>query len=207
MEEHQNVIVTDADHFANVSPWEFILGGRQGLEIRRLRINDQGQMDLDHLRSLVDENTRIVATTYAANAVGTVMPIRQIADIVHAYRDDSGNGAFLLADEVYSGAERLTDTQTPSFWGRYDKVLPMNLGPHLLPFVLYIAIAPAVVGFVSCKEGVRRLGSSGAMIFMNTLPLYGALFGYLLLNEPIGPTHLVGGALIIGGGVWAARAG
>ncbi|MGB3906252.1 MAG: DMT family transporter [Anaerolineae bacterium] len=87
------------------------------------------------------------------------------------------------------------------------QVLPMNLGPHLLPFVVYIAIAPTVIGFVSWNEGVRRLGSSGAMIFMNTLPLYGALFGYLLLNEPIGPAHLVGGALIIGGGVWAARAG
>jgi aspartate/methionine/tyrosine aminotransferase len=35
-------------------------------------------------------------------------------------------GAWLLADEVYSGAERLTDTQTPSFWGRYDKVLAMG---------------------------------------------------------------------------------
>lgn len=35
-------------------------------------------------------------------------------------------GAWLLADEVYSGAERLSDTQTPSFWGRYDKVLAMN---------------------------------------------------------------------------------
>jgi drug/metabolite transporter (DMT)-like permease len=85
------------------------------------------------------------------------------------------------------------------------QTLAMNLGPRLLPFILYIAIAPTVVGFVSWNEGVRRLGPSGAMIFMNTLPLYGALFGYLLLNEPIGPAHVVGGALIIGGGVWAAR--
>ena len=85
------------------------------------------------------------------------------------------------------------------------QTLPMNLGPQLLAFVLYIAIAPTVVGFVSWNEGVRRLGPSGAMIFMNTLPLYGALFGYLLLNEPIGPAHVVAGALISGGGVWAAR--
>ncbi len=85
------------------------------------------------------------------------------------------------------------------------QTLAMNLGPRLLPFILYIAIAPTVIGFVSWNEGVRRLGPSGAMIFMNTLPLYGALFGYLLLNEPIGPAHLVGGALIVGGGVWAAR--
>jgi aspartate/methionine/tyrosine aminotransferase len=32
-------------------------------------------------------------------------------------------GAWLLSDEVYAGAERTTDVETPSFWGRYDKVL------------------------------------------------------------------------------------
>jgi len=35
-------------------------------------------------------------------------------------------GAWLLADEVYSGGEQLTDVQTPSFWGRYDRVLAAN---------------------------------------------------------------------------------
>ena len=35
-------------------------------------------------------------------------------------------GAWILADEVYSGAERLTDEQTPSFYGRYDKVMAMG---------------------------------------------------------------------------------
>ena len=32
-------------------------------------------------------------------------------------------GAWLLADEVYAGAERVQEEKTPSFWGRYDKVL------------------------------------------------------------------------------------
>jgi len=35
-------------------------------------------------------------------------------------------GAWIIADEVYSGAERLTDDQTPSFYGRYDKVLAVG---------------------------------------------------------------------------------
>jgi len=43
------------------------------------------------------------------------------------------------------------------------------------------------------------------MIFYNTLPLYGALLGYFFLGESIGFVHLLGGALIIGGGVWAAQ--
>jgi drug/metabolite transporter (DMT)-like permease len=42
------------------------------------------------------------------------------------------------------------------------------------------------------------------MVFYNTLPLYGALLGHFLLGEPLHLTHLVGGAFIVGGGLWAA---
>jgi drug/metabolite transporter (DMT)-like permease len=85
------------------------------------------------------------------------------------------------------------------------QTFPVVARPQLVLAVLYIGIAPTVIGFLSWNAGVRRLGSSGAMVFYNTLPLYGALLGYLLLGESIGPAHLVGGALIIGGGLWAAR--
>jgi drug/metabolite transporter (DMT)-like permease len=83
--------------------------------------------------------------------------------------------------------------------------MAVNVRPELLLTILYIGISPTVIGFLAWNEGVRRLGSSGAMVFYNTLPLYGSLLGYLLLEEPIGPIHIVGGALIIGGGLWAAR--
>ena len=43
-----------------------------------------------------------------------------------SWRPPTRVGAWILADEVYSGAERLTDVQTPSFWGRYDKVLAVG---------------------------------------------------------------------------------
>jgi drug/metabolite transporter (DMT)-like permease len=66
-------------------------------------------------------------------------------------------------------------------------------------------LAPTVIGFLTWNEAVRRLGSSGAMVFYNTLPLYGALLGVLLLGESIGWSHLLGGGLIIGGGLYAAR--
>jgi drug/metabolite transporter (DMT)-like permease len=83
--------------------------------------------------------------------------------------------------------------------------LGVRLSPQLLVAVLYIGIAPTVVGFLTWNEGVRRLGSSGAMVFYNTLPLYGALLGVLLLGESLGWSHLLGGALIISGGLYAAR--
>jgi drug/metabolite transporter (DMT)-like permease len=85
------------------------------------------------------------------------------------------------------------------------RTLPLNQSLELLAAVLYIGVVPTVIGFLSWNEGVRRLGSSGAMVFYNTLPLYGALLGVLLLGESIGWSHLLGGGLIIGGGLYAAR--
>ena len=82
---------------------------------------------------------------------------------------------------------------------------PVDVRPQLLLAVLYIGVTPTVVGFLSWNAGVRRLGPSGAMVFYNTLPLYGTLLGVLFLGESVGPAHLLGGALIVAGGLWAAR--
>ncbi len=79
------------------------------------------------------------------------------------------------------------------------------LSPRLLLSLVYIGVVPGVVGQLCWNGGVRTLGASGAMVFYNTLPVYGALLGYLALGEPIGPHHLLGGGLIIGGGIFAAR--
>jgi len=76
--------------------------------------------------------------------------------------------------------------------------------PEVILAVVYIGLVPTLIGFLAWNTGVRRLGPGGAMVFYNTLPLYGALLGVLFLGESIGAAHVLGGALIIGGGVWAA---
>jgi drug/metabolite transporter (DMT)-like permease len=85
------------------------------------------------------------------------------------------------------------------------QIIPPSAGPRLILAILYIGIVPSVVGHLAWNTAVRQLGASGAMLFYNTLPLYGTLLGYLFLGEPIGVSHLLGGALIVGGGLWAAR--
>ena len=119
----------------------------------------------------------------------------------------------ILAHQVMRRRSALSATALSVFLGLPLLVLaaaweiqtfPVSVHPQLVLAVLYIGIAPAVIGFLSWNAGVRRLGSSGAMVFYNMLPLYGALLGRLFLGESIGPAHLVGGALIIGGGLWAA---
>ncbi len=86
------------------------------------------------------------------------------------------------------------------------QILSLRITPALILAAVYMGISPTVIAFLSWNAGVRRLGPSGAMAFYNTLPLYGALLAFLFLGEEIGLATLIGGALIIGGGMWAARA-
>ena len=70
-----NLIVTDIDHMANVSPWESVGGKWWGAEVRRARLRGDGRLDVDHLLSLVDRQTSVVAVTLASNSIGTVVPL------------------------------------------------------------------------------------------------------------------------------------
>ena len=76
--------------------------------------------DLDELNDAVTKRTKLIAVCNPNNPTGYILTGAEMDAIVAAAERV---GAWLLADEVYCGAERLTDTQTPSFWGRYDRVL------------------------------------------------------------------------------------
>jgi aspartate/methionine/tyrosine aminotransferase len=100
-------------------------GHNFGLQVRAFHLKeDRGWApDLDELNEAVSERTRLIAVCNPNNPTGYILTEAEMDAIVAAAERV---GAWLLADEVYSGAERLSDTETPSFWGRYDKVLAMN---------------------------------------------------------------------------------
>jgi len=83
------------------------------------------------------------------------------------------------------------------------RFLPVRWHPMLPLAVLYIGVFPTVIGFLAWNDGVRRLGPSGAMVFYNMLPVYGALLGTMFLHESLGPAHVLGGSLIVAAGIWA----
>jgi len=85
--------------------------------------------------------------------------------------------------------------------------LPLNLRPATMAAIAHICIVPTLIGYWSWNRSVHLLGAGGAMVFYNTLPLYGVVLGASLLGEPLGWTHLVFGGLILGGGLWATLAG
>ena len=81
-----NIVVTDLDHMANVSPWETIFGEGRGLEIRRAPLTDEGALDIPALLSLVDPKTGLLAVTSASNGNGSLVPMK---DLVAAVREKS----------------------------------------------------------------------------------------------------------------------
>jgi cysteine desulfurase family protein (TIGR01976 family) len=76
------VVVTKLDHDANISPW-LELADDKGLVVRFCDLDAECRLDLDHLRSLLSERTRVVAYPWASNAVGTVTPVDEIAALAH----------------------------------------------------------------------------------------------------------------------------
>jgi cysteine desulfurase family protein (TIGR01976 family) len=90
------IVCTQLDHDGNIAPW-LELAHDRGFKVNLARVDDECRIDLDHLRSLVNERTRIVAYPFAANSVGTVTPVAEIAAIAH------DAGALAWVDAVHYG--------------------------------------------------------------------------------------------------------
>jgi aspartate/methionine/tyrosine aminotransferase len=76
--------------------------------------------DLAELSEIITGKTKLIAVCNPNNPTGRILTADEMAEIIN---QADKVGAWILADEVYSGAERVTDDQTPSFFGRYDKVV------------------------------------------------------------------------------------
>ena len=81
--EGDEILLTEMEHHSNIVPWQ--LAARDtGAVLRYVPITDDGLFDLDALRSLLTERTRLVAVTGQSNVLGTITPVREIADLAHA---------------------------------------------------------------------------------------------------------------------------
>ncbi len=76
--------------------------------------------DLAELENVLSEQTKLIAVCNPNNPTGRILTEAEMNGIVNLA---DRVGAWILADEVYSGAERLTEQPAPSFYGRYDKVI------------------------------------------------------------------------------------
>jgi aspartate/methionine/tyrosine aminotransferase len=93
-----------------------------GIRVRECHLSEERAWapDLAELESVTGAATKLIAVCNPNNPTGRIMTLEEM-DAVIAVAERTG--AWLLADEVYRGAERETDEEAPSFHGRYDKVL------------------------------------------------------------------------------------
>jgi cysteine desulfurase/selenocysteine lyase len=99
------VVVSEMEHHANLVPWQ-MLRDRAGVELRICRITDSGELDLDHLASLLgDGRVGLVSVTHMSNVLGTVTPAERIVAMAHAA------GAKVAFDGSQAAVHRRVDVQ------------------------------------------------------------------------------------------------
>jgi len=102
LKEGDEVVLTTMEHHSNIVPWQ-MLRERRGIVIRELPILDNGELDLDALDRVFTPRTRLLSVAHVSNVLGTVNPIRRLADYAHAH------GAHILVDAAQSAAHRPID--------------------------------------------------------------------------------------------------
>jgi len=102
-----NLVVTDLDHMANVSPWETVWREDRGAEVRRARITPEGTLDVGHLLSLVDPRTGLVALTAASNGTGSAVNLKDVASAVRRISP----GCLIVVDAVHQAPHGVVDVR------------------------------------------------------------------------------------------------
>ncbi|WP_025102169.1 family 2A encapsulin nanocompartment cargo protein cysteine desulfurase, partial [Burkholderia sp. A1] len=102
--EGDEIVVSNLEHHANIVPWQQ-LAAQVGARLRVIPVDDTGQVRLDEYRKLLNDRTRIVSVTQVSNALGTVVPVKEIIDLAHRA------GAVALVDGAQSISHMRVDVQ------------------------------------------------------------------------------------------------
>ncbi|MBR2862372.1 MAG: cysteine desulfurase [Bacteroidaceae bacterium] len=98
------VILTVMEHHSNIVPWQ-MLGERKGIRIKVVPMDDKGNLLLDEYEKLFTPQTKLVCVAHVSNVLGTVNPVKQMAEIAHAH------GAHILVDGAQSVPHFKVDVQ------------------------------------------------------------------------------------------------
>ena len=159
-EAGDEIIFSTMEHHSNMVPWQ-MAAERCGLKFRAIPINDDGTLNLEAYKAMLNEKTRLVAITHTSNVLGTVNPIREISDAAHKV------GAKVLVDAAQAIA--------------HTKVDVVALGADFLAFSGHKMYAPTGIGVLWGKkellEAMPPFMGGGEMIDHVTIEhtTYGAL--------------------------------
>ncbi|MGH9893378.1 MAG: aminotransferase class V-fold PLP-dependent enzyme, partial [bacterium] len=177
--EGDRIVLSALDHDANVTPW--VLAARaRGVDVLFAELRDDSSLDLDHLESIVDERTRLVAVTGCSNAFGTLVDVSRVSaaaaragalsyiDAVHLaphhYLDIEAIGCDFLVCSAY----KFFGPHVGVLWGRRAHLsrLPafkVRPAPDLGPARWETGTPPfeLLAGFIAAVDYLASLGWGG----------------------------------------------
>ncbi|NMN59903.1 cysteine desulfurase/selenocysteine lyase [Xanthobacter sp. SG618] len=104
VKEGDEIVVTHLEHHANIVPWQQ-LAAEKGARLRVAPVDDTGQVILEEYEKLLNPRTRIVALAQVSNALGTVVPVKEMVAIAHRH------GVCTLVDGAQSVSHMAVDVQ------------------------------------------------------------------------------------------------
>ncbi|MCQ8267060.1 cysteine desulfurase [Streptococcus suis] len=103
LQPDDEVIISVQEHHSNIIPWQQACQ-QTGAQLRYVYLRD-GEIDVEHLKSLLSSKTKIVSIAHISNVLGAIAPIKQIATLVHEV------GAYLVVDGAQSTPHIAIDVQ------------------------------------------------------------------------------------------------
>ena len=98
------IIVSNLEHHSNIVPWQMI-AEEKGAEIKVIPVSDEGVLDIEAFKAMLNPKVKLVAVNHVSNAIGTINPIAEIILLAHQV------GAKVLIDGAQSVAHLAVDVQ------------------------------------------------------------------------------------------------
>ena len=76
------ILISEMEHHSNIVPWQ-LLAERKGVSVKAIPIDDAGNLDMAAYGELLGPKVKLVAITHISNALGTLVPIKQVAKMAH----------------------------------------------------------------------------------------------------------------------------
>ncbi|MBO6482630.1 MAG: SufS family cysteine desulfurase [Pelagibacteraceae bacterium] len=74
------ILITELEHHSNYVPWHF-LRQKKGAVIKFAKCNDKGEVEIDEIKKLITEKTKIIGITHLSNVTGAILPVKKIVDL------------------------------------------------------------------------------------------------------------------------------
>jgi cysteine desulfurase/selenocysteine lyase len=98
------IVTTEMEHHSSLVTWQQI-GKRTGADVKYIRADETGHLDMDHAKELITDDTQLVSVVHVSNTLGTVNPVGPLAELAHDH------GAYILVDGAQSVPNRPIDVK------------------------------------------------------------------------------------------------